>query len=203
MNNYRVEYGRAIEIDYWNKTKKGLQAEASINFRDVPAKFYPELSKIYAEATRLGIKYIWHFYEPYVEMTWLSDDEKASEDLIVFIWDLVGYYGDLKVIRPKDGVFADWYCTSEREREFGAKRHALCAEWVKLYNEYKDCVDAGKGMEFQFARTIHTLANPLGLNYTDEAYLCWRRCVSSVLFKYLSYNKALFVFHKILRFKKK
>lgn len=202
MNNYRVEYARSLEdsCSYWNKSK-GLQAEAFPNFRDLPAKLWPELDLIYKKADQLGIKYIWHFYEPYVELTWLSDDEKASEDLIVYIWEVVGHYGDLNVRRPKDGVFADWYCTSEREREFGAKRHALCAQWVRLYNEYKDCVDAGKGLESQFARTIHTLANPLGLNYTDEGYVCWRRAVSSFLFRYFSFKTASFIFYKILRFK--
>lgn len=200
MNNYRLEYGKAVECSYWNKSK-GLQAESVPNFRDIPKKFWPEISKIYKKAEELGIKHIWHFYEPYVEITWLSDDEKASEDLIIFAWETVGHYGDLNVRRPKDGVFADWYCTSEREREFGAKRHALCAEWVKLYNEYKDCVDSGKGLESQFARTIHTLANPLGLNYTDEGYVCWRRAVSSTLFRYFSFKTASFIFYKILRFK--
>lgn len=200
MNNYRVEYAKSIDVDYWNR-RKNLQAESCQNFRDLPKKFWPELSKIYAKAEQLGIKYIWHFYEPYVEMTWLSDDEKASEDLIVFIWETVGHYGDLNVRRPKDGVFADWYCTSEREREFGAKRHALCAEWVKLYNEYKDDVDKGKGLEYQVARTIHTLANPLGLNYQDEGRFCFRRGVAAFLYRYFSYNTSQFICKKILRFK--
>jgi len=202
MNNYRVEYARKFEInlDYYNKNKK-LQAEACNRFGDLPEKLWPEISLIYKKADELGITYIWHFYEPYVELTWLSDNEANSEALIVYIESLVSHYGDLVIRRPKDGVFADWYCTSEREREFGAKRHAICAQWVRLYHEYKDCVDSGKGLNSQFARTIHTLANPLGLNYYDEAKICWRRVVMGTLLRYLSYEKASFVFFKILRFK--
>lgn len=202
MNNYRVEYARKFEkdFDYYNKDKK-RSPEFSNRFCDLPAKLWPELSQIYAKADELNIKYIWHFYEPYVEITWLSDDEAASEALISFIENLVLHYGDLVVRRPKDGVFADWYCTTEKEREFGAKRHALCAQWVRLYYEYKDCVDNGKGLNQQVARTIHTLANPLGLNYEDEARICWRRFVMGTLLRYLSFERASFVFYKILRFK--
>ncbi len=199
MNNYRIEYGKSVECSYWNKSK-GLQAESVPNFRDLPKKFWPDLSSIYAKAAELGIKYIWHFYEPYVELTWLSDDVEASEKLIEYVKSIIDY-DDINVRRPADGVFADWYCTSEREREFGAKRHALCAEWVKLYNEYKDAVDNGKGLEFQVARTIHTLANPLGLNYQDEGRFCFRRGVAAFLYRYFSYGTSQFICKKILRFK--
>ncbi len=199
MNNYRVEYARSVECSYWNKSE-GLQAESEPNFRDLPKKFWPDLSKIYTKASELGIKYIWHFYEPYVEITWLSDDPVISEKLVEYI-KLIIDYDDLVIRRPADGVFADWYCTSEREREFGAKRHALCAEWVKLYNEYKDAVDNGKGLEYQVARTIHTLSNPLGLNYQDEGRFCFRRGIAAFLYRYFSYNTSQFICKKILRFK--
>ncbi len=198
MNNYRVEYGKEVKVDYLNKS---LQPESSINFRDSPDKFWPELNKIYKEADRLGIEYIWHFYEPYVEMTWLSDDKKSSEELLIFIWQTVGHYGDLIVRRPKDGVFADWYCSNEREREFGAKRHAICAKWIRLYNEYKDDVDKGKGLELQVARTIHTLANPLGINYEDEARICLARYLACTLFRYLPFNAAKWIYTKMFRIK--
>lgn len=198
MNNYRVEYGTNVEVDYWNKK---LQPESGTNFRNIPAVFYPELSQIYAEAEKLGIKHAWHFYEPYVEFTWLSDDAEASEKLIEFIKVVTAKYKDLLIRRPADGVFADWYCTSEREREFGAKRHALCAEWVKLYNEYKDAVDNGKGLSLQVARTIHTLANPLGINYKDEARICLARFFACTMFRYLPFKLARFIYTRLLRFK--
>lgn len=206
MNNYRVTYGEFLNVNYWNKTQRltPLQAEASVNFRQLPEVQWPKISQFYQKAEELGIKYAWHFYEPYVELTWLTDDKEAAEKLITFLEEL-NKEGKVKVYRPvnekgEPSVFADWYCTSEREREFGAKRHDICAQWVQLYNEYKKDVDEGKGLEAQVGRTIHTLCNPLGLNYADEAKICFRRAIACKLFQYLPFSTARFIYKKILRF---
>ena len=106
---------------------------------------------------------------------------------------------DAKFLRPKNGPCGDWFCTTEREREFGAKRHALCQEWIALYNEYKDVVDSGKGLDAQVDRTIHTLCNPLGLNYKDEYKICFRHGIGCWLFWHFPEKVARWIGKNILR----
>lgn len=197
MNNYRVTFSKALDVSLWNK---GRQAESSVNFRDLPAHYYGLVSTIRLVAAKMGIEHIWFFYEPYVEITWLSD-QKAAEELWVYIERACENEGitDLKKYSPADGNFAEWFCNSEEEREFGAKRYALCAEWVALYNQYKTAVDNGKGLKRQVGRTMHALCNPLGLNYVDEAMMCFRRGLICLLFRYFSFKRAVWIYTKVFR----
>ena len=100
---------------------------------------------------------------------------------------------------PANGSFVDWFCVGENEKEFGGKRHDLSRQFVELYNEYKDSVDNGKGLKEQVKRTIHTICNPLGLNYMDEAYICFSRGLICVLFRFFSFNKAVWIYKNIFR----
>lgn len=199
MNNYRVTFSKNNNVNYWNNSK--LQAESFSYFNELPNVYYPIIKEIIDYAQRNNIKHIWFFYEPHVEITWISDLKHTSRLLIKQIRRICKKHGinNVKVTYPQDGVFADWFCNSDEEREFGAKRHALCAEFVKLYNEYKEPVDNGKGLREQVKRTIHTLCNPLGLNYMDEAYICFSRGLICLLFRFFSFQKAVWIYTKIFR----
>lgn len=196
MNNYRIEFlFPDSKVNYY-------QAESYENFKELAEKYYPIVRHIKGLAWDKNIHNIWHFYEPHVEITWVDrDDDYISNKLFDEIENYLKSIGinDYKRKYPKDGEFSDWFCTSDREREFGAKRHALCSEFVDLYNGYKKDIDEGKGLRKQVERTIHTLCNPLGIDYKTEAKLCFSRGLICLLFCYLSFDNAVWVYRKIFR----
>ena len=202
MNNYRVNFSSpSLDVHYWNDLK-GLQAESKCNFSNLPSYYYPAINDILHKAKKLGIEQIWFFYEPDVELNWVCDSQSKSLKLIEFIKFICGHYKltlQEKILTPKDGNFVDWFCVGDVEREFGGKRHDLCRRFVELYNEYKSPVDDGKGLKAQVGRTIHTLCNPLGLNYMDEAHICFSRGLACLLFRFLPFEVARWVYKNIFR----
>ncbi len=205
MKNYRIEF-------LFPKANQKFQAEYYNDFEKVAGKYYTIASKIRHLMVFTGGRShssyppIWYFYEPHVEITWFYDEkEEFHEALAEALFDEVEKYLDRQGIHdykrkyPKDGDFADWYCTSDKEREFGAKRYALCSDFVDLYNEYKDAVDSGKGLRKQVERTIHGLCNPLGINYKTEAKLCFSRGLICLLFCFFSFERAVWIYRNIFR----
>lgn len=189
-NNYRVTFLHDVQVDYWKNFK-------AMNL------YYPIVDKILNKAKALKVKQIWFFYEPFIEITWLGTRTQAK-NLFKFVEKICKENNiyDLKKLTPqKNGQFADWFRTSDDEEMFGCKRHDVCRQWVQAYNEHKDSVDNGKGLEEQIARTIHTLCNPLGLNYLDEARICFRRAAQCYLYTKLPFGLARFIYSKILRLK--
>ncbi len=196
MNTFRATFLHSIEYDYWGTNKKNLQAESYLNFNDLHKKYYPLIKEIKQKAHSLGIIYFWHFYEPHIELTWYGEDSN-SKQLYEFIEKLLIKHNinDLK----KEEIGADWFCKSERECEFGGKRHSICSDFVELVNEYESDIESGKGIKEQVKRTIHTICNPLGINYIDEAKICFSRGLICVLFRYFSFNKAVWIYKNIFR----
>jgi hypothetical protein len=199
MNVYRATFLHDIECDYWGNNPKKLQAESFVTFRTLHEKFYPIIRSIREQAKDLGVKYIWHFYEPYIEITWYSTPEQALEvyGIIKKVLRECGLSDDIEMPTGKD--MADWFCHNDKEREFGGKRHALCGEFVQLIDEYKDAIKEGKGVEEQVKRTIHTICNPLGLNYIDEAKICFSRGLICILFRFFNFNRAVWIYRNIFR----
>ena len=191
LKNYRVTFLKSLDdtTDYW---------------KDFPAvtKWYPVIRQITDYAKKIEIEYIWFFYEPFIEITWLTKSKIKSEALVGYIQFLATRYKitDVKEFGPEDGDFADWFCQTDREREFGGKRHDICRQWVDLYYDYKDDVDKGKGLKEQVKRTIHTLCNPLALNFKDEGKIALSRAIACLLFIYVKPRwLALFIYKKIFR----
>lgn len=195
MNNYRITFAHHLQI----KKGKLLQAEAYDYFKD-SLKYYPVVEKILEKAKEIGIKDIWFFYEPYIEITWLSDKDQSNELFHAAVQVcLDNNIDDWKMLTPENGDFGEWFCESEEEREFGAKRYSLCRQFVQLYNKYKEPVDKGKGLRKQVERTIHGLCNPLGLTYWEEAKLCFSRGLICLLFIFLPFEKAVYVYKNVFR----
>lgn len=196
LQNWRTVFKRnGLAVDYWNKGRGNL------NFEKIGEFYRNDLFDIFQKALDLGITSFWFFFEPDVEITWLSDDINASFELIRFIDDLCEERDMqlLSVLVPSDGNFADWYCENDEEREFGARRHALCCQMVMLTWFYEDAIKNGKGIKRQTARTIHTLCNPLGLNYNDEGHICLGRFLCAHLFRRMRFKWAVWVYTKIFR----
>ena len=197
MQTYRATFLHNIECDYWGDNKKKLQAESYNNFHDIHRKYYHIIKKIKARAIEVDVKDFWHFYEPYVEITWLSNEVQAQQ-IYEFIEKLLAEE-KINDLKKEEGMGADWFCHSTEEREFGAKRHAISSDFVELVDNYESSIEAGKGDKAQVGRTIHTICNPLGLNYMDEAKICFSRGLICILFKYFSFNRAVWIYKNIFR----
>lgn len=159
------------------------------------------VSRIKALACDYGIENIWHFYEPYIEITWLNDNVKQNQQFINALW------GVLESENIKDGTitlnapdqWADWFCKNEHERYFGALIHSHCSKMATLFDVYSYHIRNGKGKKEQVKRTIHRLCNPLGLNYMEEAGICFSRGLICLLFCFFSFKKAVWIYTKIFR----
>lgn len=199
MNIYRATFLHDVECDYWGNNSKKLQAESYLNFSTLHEKYYDLIKEVRDKAKRVGVQYIWHFYEPYIEITWYGTEEQASQVYLFIIQALTDRGVSGLIEKPTGSEMADWFCMNDREREFGGKRHALSAEFVALVDEYKDAIKLGKGIEAQVGRTIHTICNPLGISYIGEAKICFSRGLICVLFRFFKFNTAVWIYRTIFR----
>lgn len=177
-------------------------------FRNVHLEYYRVISKIRKEAKKIGIEYIWSFYEPYIEITWLGTRKQANElwKRSGIILKKEGINDALYLIGGKDYGGPDWFCKNEGETLFGAKRHAACAALVQAFDEHEEDINIGYGVEAQVQRTIHTICNPLGINYIDESKICFRQGFITYLWslnfrypKLFTPKVIMFIYNKILR----
>ena len=192
MKNYRITFGEDIHFDYWK------------HFDACEKTFYITIQNVFDFLKANGVEYMWFFYETYVEINFMHPNYDFEATKEIFLKMIP--FEDVEFLESGKGeelTFADWYCDNEREKEFGAKRHDLCRQWVELYHEYKDDVDAGKGRVPQLARTIHTLANPLALNYWQEGKMCFFYGFQCLLLRRLSPKRVGWIMGKIFRHKKK
>ncbi len=182
LKNYRANFYFAMNqvCDYFHKNP-----EEHGSFQKVHYQCWPIVKDIKDYARKIGIKYIWHFYEPYVELTWLSDNKSQSEKLFTFIEKYLKKLNinDLERKYPDGTWDGDWFCTGQ-EKMFGNKVHSLCSDFVNLSEDYFAEIKKGRGIEKQVSRTIHRLCNPLGINYKQEAKLCLARGVNCLLLFY-------------------
>jgi hypothetical protein len=188
FNNYRVTFG-GKEIDYKN------DFSACLNY-------IPIIKKIFKVLDGYDINYKWFFFEPYVEITWI-DDAQNHEFILPEIIAILENESikDYKFSTPANGAFCDWYCNSDKEREFGYKTYSKSAEMALLFNSYNESIELGRGLEGQYVRRAHVLANQLGLNYKREGIYLLKRGILCLLFWFLGHQRAVWVYTKILRFK--
>jgi len=199
MKIFRANFLGEVECDYWGNNKRNLQAESYMDFSDLHERYYPLIKEVRQKAKKIGIKYIWHFYEPYIEITWYSSNAQAKQVYSIIEKALASRGIKTKIEKPTGDGMADWFCNNDREREFGGKRHALSGEFVALINEYEEDINRGKGVNEQVKRTIHTICNPLGINYIDEAKICFSRGLICVLFRFFKFKTAVWIYKNIFR----
>jgi len=196
MYAYRITFGH----DKAYKMAYGRQAEACANFAKVHQEYYPIVQKLKRMLKACdGVKYCWHFYEPYVELTWYQEEENSAPMTLLVTYLELNDIEDFKTKIDKTGNLADWFCCNNQEREFGGKCHSLCSEMVDLMWEYREAIEAGKGTHEQMKRNIHRMCNPLGINYMDEAKICFSRGLICVLFRFFSFKRAVWIYKKIFR----
>ena len=195
---HRVTFLHNLDVDYWGNNKKHKMAEGYMNFSDVHKKYYPLVLKIKILAIGQGITNLWHFYEPHIEITWFGSDP-ASDRFVTLLKKLLEKEGITDAKWGEGFGFMDWFCENEAERGFGGRRHALCSDFVRLVEEYRPSIEQGKGVNAQVGRTIHTICNPLGINYWDEAKICFSRGLICVLFRFFSFSRAVWIYTNIFR----
>jgi hypothetical protein len=179
-NNYRVIFG-GKGIDYRS------------NFKDCRL-YYPVIQEIFDTAeckSHFNISYIWFFFEPYVEITWIDDSRPlpwcSSAGGDIFLGDvkhILKKHGidDYKVLLPSDGVFFNWFGLSDEEKEINCKMYAQMSQLALLFFKYQDILNSGLGDEKHYMRMCHVLANQLGMNYDDEFRALIRRAILANLF---------------------
>lgn len=170
LNNYRVTFG-GQEIDYKDDFVSCKQ-------------YLPVLKKLYDLLEDYAIEDCWHFFEPYVEFTWVvpqsmmdtvlplrsRDPITLAEDLMETVLLMLKQEGiePITIHRPTDGQVAGWFHKSPEELEFEYKTYAASARMAMLFYEYQKTIDEGCGERNQFMRRPHVLANQLAMNYDEE-----------------------------------
>ena len=71
--SYRVTFRHDVNCNYFESFRK-----TGIKFSEVHTLNWPVLKEIYDLAETLKVRDIWHFYEPYVEVSWMTDPKKNS-----------------------------------------------------------------------------------------------------------------------------
>jgi hypothetical protein len=189
MNTRRVTFG-GCGINYKSNFEDCLQHVPSIR----------EVRKVLGS---FGIRNWWYLFEPYVEITWLQENTDESFDEMVkreignaleerSVYDYKFHAGDGMAL-------AEWYCCSEEEREFGINTYSRSAGIALMFDEYQSAISAGKGLENQYVRRCHVLANQLGMNYKREGVALLKRGALCLLLWWLGHKKAVWFYQKILR----
>lgn len=175
--NYRVVFG-GQDIDYNTEFHKCR-------------KYFSIIDEIMTMAEDYGVKDIWFFFEPEVEITWIEPYTTGR----LFIKEVIEFLNDrnihYKVYTPEDnGFFAEWFGSTQEELKLGYKRYALLSKVSTLLLRNQDVIEDGAGWERHFIRCCHTLANQLGLNYKDEGLAMLKRALFNIVAFYGDYSKA-------------
>lgn len=196
LMSYRVTFRHDVDCNYFEG-----YAEKGIKFSEVHTTNWPVLEEIYEMARIMRIDKVWHFYEPYVELNWMAYSDQNKN----FVRQLKRIFKEHKI---KDAKFdggdplkfrLDWYCKNDKEMLFGCDRHAVSSQMVRLIEKNREAIEAGMGINYQVSRCIHTIANPLGLNYKEEYKICFTRGLMCFLYWYFPPKVARFLYVKVFR----
>ena len=181
IQNYRVTFG-GEDIDWkvdFHKCRK---------YFDIVEEIITLAQDVY------DIEYIWWFFEPYVEITWIDD---VGDFIEVIRKKLNGMRINYQVHTPEDGFFAEWFGQDVKEHIFGFKRYAAVAQLSRLLLSNKELIENGMGWEKQYIRCCHALACQIGLNHRDEGMAMLKRALFCLTSHYGDYNGAVKLYDEI------
>lgn len=136
-------------------------------FCTCPRDMYPTIKSIIDQATSMGIEDIWWFFEPYAEVTWYAKDDQLLQDAMD-ICEADGF-DDPRVLTPNTkGRFYNWYGSDDEEIRASARTYAEIRKTSQVILDNADALKMGRECHYQ--RSLHVLANQLGLNYFDEGW---------------------------------
>jgi hypothetical protein len=149
--------------------------------------YIPLVDEIFQILKKNHVSLRWFFFEPYAEITWVnnfgySKNREIYDKILDNVKGLRSY--DPHFICSSKIDMADWFHESPEEREFGYKAYTETSQIVMLMFKYYSSIDKGKGIYAQFKRRIHALANPMGLDYKREGFLCIAHGIQCLLYWY-------------------
>jgi len=171
-NNYRVTFGTE-DIDYWG------------DFDKCQRVYMPHIIEIRNKIKNI-VDYSWFFFEPHVELTWMSEREEHCKIALKVVEDYLRQHNLVFETRKPPERFGDWYTkdvpkNKDLEEEFGCKVHHHCSNIATEFYLYRDCIEKGKTKRCQFRRTIHRIANPLCINFRTEGWTTIRYGLRTLL----------------------
>lgn len=167
----------------------------------------------------INVEYFW-FFEPYLQTDYIvtryfeREGDINKESFLQAISDIRSelevilrekFQKDIKVELvynydiSENGLKPDWFCESEKEMLAGYKRYVECSEISDIFLENIKEIEEGKGLDAQIGRTIHPICNNLGINYSREAKICFKRGLICWLFSKFSFQRAVWIYTKIFR----
>lgn len=215
ISNYRINLFFTGEgTDYWKDFHKNRRLH------------YRSIAHIFGLLTERGVGDKWFFFEPYVEITWLEHKDRGPEtlQLLVGLLEDKGFtprtdedrknkmmsHMTYETAQSKDGLtFCEWFDCNYCEKFFGAMRYASTANIAMAMCTTGLAVEKGKGIHAQYMRSLHSLANQMGMNYRQEGWYATKRgmfCLLIWLFHKVfpkrsvgGYLIACFIYEKIFR----
>ena len=116
----------------------------------------------------------WYLFEPYIEVTWVCPIDcynavvhRVKHTLDVFRVPKSNY----EIIGPEHGQFASWYHKNKSEFFQTIHMHHHLAALTRHFMWNHKNIEAGYGIEKQYLRATHLLANMLGINNFREGHL--------------------------------
>lgn len=211
--NYRVNlYFTGEGTDYWKDFHKNRR------------RHYGSIQSVFSMLKERGVQNMWFFFEPYVEITWLEHKERGPETLKLLIESLeaVGFTPrtdkdredkmmhdtTYETAQSKGGLtFCEWFDCNYFEKFFGAVRYGATSSIAMALYTTGLSVEKGKGVHPQYMRSLHSLANQLGMNYRQEGWYAVKRdmfCLLIWMFHKIpksmgGYKIACFIYEKIFR----
>lgn len=148
-------------------------------------KMFPTIRKlILASRGYSSVQYIWWFFEPYAEVTWIATDDTFLEEARRIVEE--DGYQIISTGTPSDGSFYNWYGSTSDERGMVAYYYASLGATSRFILDNKDDLDNGIGLKNHYGRCLHVLANQQGMNYWHEGVACLKHgilCLSIFFFK--------------------
>lgn len=171
FGNYRICFG-GEKVSYFR------------NFHATRLMF-PTVNKLIAASRKNpSVIYIWWFFEPFAEVTWIASDDSFLEEARRIVEE--DGYTIKSTATPKDGSFYNWYGSSPEEAGLVAYYYSTIAATSRFMLDNKETLENGIGLKNHYGRCLHTLANQLGMNYYHEGIASLKHgllCLSFVFFK--------------------
>lgn len=202
-NYYRINFNGNLEIDYKSNFEDCRQTFFLIKeLRSYLKSKNRQFSITPLALGKVPLTMSWWHYEPYTEFTYALHKEVPQEDVNeinhILIKAIAKRFPDEDIsIQEIEGP--GWYHDSEEEHMFELMTMVKGCDLAEEFYNFEEAINAGKGLEKQYVRKCHLLANQLGINYKLEGkYLFWRS-ILCFMFYFLGHKKAVWIYTKIFR----
>lgn len=163
-------------------------------FHTAPRDLYPVIKELIDLAATHGIEHIWWFFEPYAEVTWYAENDEFLQAARALCADRKLDKHLIKCLVPDDGDFFNWYGLDTDEIEASGRSYAEIRKVAQVFLDNRNSL--GMGLANHYERTLHVLANQLGMNYFDEGWSCLKQGLTCMAFYFLNQHAVAHVLRK-------